>query len=633
MIPQTDVAQLFAWAQANDLALFPIRAWSKQPTGIVGSHASDWSKEVRRWEAWYRDTGGCNFGVSCGPSRVIVVDVDRGGFDGFRAWCTANLGFEINSPTVISPTSGWHVYFKVPAGTDSETLRQPNLSGKEVNVRAGHGYVVAPWSVTDPIADSSVKIKGAYRSYDVLRLAPPPLVAHCLPDRREEPLIRPVEDVELGEDGLPLDALVKNETSRRAVACLSRLLQAVPGERNEKMNQAAFDLGKLVAEGKLAEWRAVDMLIENGEAIGIARDEAKARSTIRSGLKAGASIGRPEPRSAMLALLASAVPIEAVRPRPIVLTPKSDSLVPAEPFVERLIHRGQVTVLSGASGTGKTTFLASLVAASVADAKDFEFGEFGAASSDLLLQPCAWIFLSYEGGQNIQRTTAAWHVGSACAEKYPDRFKLLTVTGGPLVASKGRDVVVNEAQAKLITDAIDEMRRLHPGMPLVLAIDNASSAVENCMDQVHAQRFCGIVRALADQDIAVVVLAHPPKSGHSDIIGAHLFFSLSDIVGVIEVLKHDNGEWVQWIDFSKHRPASNGQCLEVRSRRLSKPLVELPEDWGFGNTRARARQMREMHIPYVSSIRVRHGYERESVEKGVTIINEVTPKTEANVRL
>ena len=76
MVPQEDLPKLFAWAQANGLALFPIPKFCKRPVGIVRSHAEDWSRDPAQWRRWWDDNGGCNFGVSCGPSGIIVVDVD-----------------------------------------------------------------------------------------------------------------------------------------------------------------------------------------------------------------------------------------------------------------------------------------------------------------------------------------------------------------------------------------------------------------------------------------------------------------------------------------------------------------------------------------------------------------------------
>lgn len=637
MVPYHDLGALFQWALSYDLALFPIKSYSKQPVGIVQSHANDWSKEATRWWEWYQANGGCNFGVSCGPSGVIVVDVDLGGEGKFREWCEtgSNTSWIWQAPTVSTPTGGKHFYFKVPAGIDSETLRQPNLCGKEVNVRAGNGYVVSPFSVTDPKIDNHVKAAGPYALSNPGILAPEPrLTRHCEPQATGAPTIQPEEIADHDHEGVTLDPIARHETLRRAAAALDRLENAMPGERNEKLNQAAFDLGKLVAEGKLAEWRAVEMLQTTGERIGIPRDEAKARSTIRSGLKAAPKVGRPEPRSAMMNLLAAAVPVEHVKPRPTPKPPFPTTLVPLEPLVERLLYRGQITVLSGASGSGKTTFLASLIAASVADAKDFMFGDFAANASDVLMYPSCWVFLSYEGGQHIKRTTAGWHAGTGCSEKHPDRVEMLSIDDGCLISMNAkREAIVNEAQALLITDAIARLRDRYPGAPVTLVVDNATTAVENCMDQVQAQRFVQVMRTIARQDVAVVVLAHPPKSGNSDIIGSHIFYSLADIVGTIEVLRRGNGEWVQWLDFSKHREAANGKCLEVRSRRMTGALVALPDTWGGGNARARARQEAELHVPYVYSIRVRDGKERDAVESGVVVVDEVTAKAETSIQL
>ena len=633
MIPGDQAAHLFAWAQANDLALFPILKGSKQPTGIVHSHASDWSKEIARWWEWYHTNQGCNFGVSCGPSNLIVVDVDLGGEEKFNIWRRDNLNLYLES-TVNTPTGGKHYYFKVPPGVDSETLRQPNLCGKEVNVRAGRGYVVAPWSYTDPVLDPHVKARGYYRLNNPRILtAHPILVEHCSPSRDEAPAIVPEAEYDLDADGMPTSFPIAAEVDRRLRGALERFGAAVPGERNERLNQAAFDLGKIVAEGKIAEWKAIELLQEAGERLGIPRDEAKARSTIRSGLKAAPKVGQPEPKSAMLQLLAAAVPMAPIPPLAPRKSPSPDSLVPIEPLVERLLYPGNVTILSGQSGSGKTTFLASLMAASAADARDFRFGDFGANASDLLMFPCCWIFLSYEGGQHIKRTTAAWHVGAELEAKYPDRVRNIALDDGTLISTVQREIYVNESQARTIDVEIAAMKTLNPSMPIVLVVDNLTSAVEDSLDIRQAQRFIMYIKAIARQDISVVVLAHPPKSGSSTIYGSHVFNSLGDIVCNIDVLKAEDGEWVQWIEFTKHRDAPNGQCLEVRSSRIKKPLYALPAGWGGGNDKARSRAEKEAYVPYVTSIRVRNKNEKDGVLNGASRIDNVTDKPSEEVRI
>ena len=631
MISRQDLPLLIAWAAQHALALFPIPAWCKKPTGIVDSHATGWSRDPEQWRRWYDATGGCNFGVECGPSRLIVVDIDIGGDHEFASWVNANHV----TPTwsVRTPTGGWHCYFSVPQGIDADALRQPNLCGPKVNVRAGRGYVVAPYSETRVAVDSSVKADGQYLLHSKsIFSAPQILLEHCSPNRQEAaPAIARDETIDLdASSGWPREYRLYALAHAKAMGALARLEAAVPGERNEQLNKAAFALGKLVAEGCMAEWRAVEMLQASGEKIGIPRDEAKARSTIRSGLKSAPKVGMLEPKSAMDQLLACAVPIAPVKPLPPRQPARDrDSLVPVEPLVERLLYPGEVTYLSGESGSGKTTFIASLMAASVGDVKDFTFGQFGAATSDLMMQPCCWIFVSYEGGQHIRRTNKAWFIGAEVVERYPERCRHIEIDDGMLVSTDARrNVVVNEAHARLMTDAIDAMRRQHVDVPIVLVLDNATAAVENCMDPVCAGRFSQVVRTIARQDIAVVVLAHPPKAGHSDIYGSHLFYSLGDTVATIEVLRNDEGEWIQWVEFSKHRQAPNGQCLEVRSRRIDQPIVDLPEGWGRGNVRARERMLRELRVPFVSAIRIREKRERDAIKAGTTSVpTSVSMKT------
>ena len=630
MIRREDLDALFKWAKLYQLALFPIPAWCKRPTGIVASHSDDWSRDPNQWRWWYENAKGCNFGVECGPSNLIVVDVDLGG----EQACVEAFGSDILAlATVNTPTGGKHIYFGVPLGINAGELRQPNLAGPKVNVRAGRGYVVSPFSQTHRRYDSGVKADGLYSlNSGGFGLAPPFLLEHCSPHRQDAPIIV-ARDIDLDpQNGWPVDPFERDEAAHRARALLSRLEASVPGERNEQLNIAAFGLGKLVSEGMMAEWLVVEMLQDSGEKIGIARDEAKARSTIRSGLKAAPKVGQREPRSAMAQLLACAVPMAPVKPPIEREPPRPTSLVPVEPLVERLLYPGAITMLSGHSGTGKTSLMAALMAASTGDVSDYQFGEFGIAASDLMMQPCCWIFVSYEGGQYMKRTAAAWHVGTGVDAKFDDRCDMIDFDDGPLVSSDSRrTVVVNEAQGKIIGAAIDAMKARYPDTPLCLVVDNSTAAIENSMDSVQAQTFSRLIRVIARKGISVVVLAHPPKQGHSDIYGSHLLYSLGDIVATIEVLTKNNGEWVQWVEFSKHRPAPNDQCLEIRSRRIDKPLVELPPEWGRNNQRARQRQLEELRVPFVSSIRIRQQRERKSIENGVEVVGEVTAKPAANM--
>ena len=414
------------------------------------------------------------------------------------------------------------------------------------------------------------------------------------------------------------------QVEARVGATLEALRRAVPGQRNASLNEAGFELGRLVSAGLLARALCEARLRAEGEALGLTREES--RATTRSALNGARKDSTQGPRSTLHALLAAAVPhVE----RPVAWRPAESSgkLEFREPIVERLLMPGCVTVLSGRSGTGKTTLGASLMAASVAGVVNFDLpGGLDAPRSDVTCALAAWVYLCWEGGQWIAAHMRAWRIGTGALETNPARAAIIA-RREPWVCSDGRRVVVDRRQSEELAAAIDASRRANPGLPLVLAFDNATAAVEDSMDYVQVSVFMRMMVALAaDHDAAVLLLAHPPKSGQAPIYGSHVFVTRADIVGELEVLKRDGGEWVQWIGFAeKHRAVQSGEALELRSRRLEKPIIDLPENWG-GSERGRARALEHLRLPYIRQIRIRWDSERESAKSGVTRVTEVTPK-------
>lgn len=660
MVPAVDLPHLFAWAQQHALALFPIPKFCKRPTGIVESHATGWSRDPGQWRRWWEDNAGCNFGVECGPSRIIVVDEDPPKIaDGFAAGSLFSswLGLPdsvILGATVRTPTGGFHYYF-MTTGIDSEALRQPDVLPKRINVRAGRGYVVSPWSCTDPAYDSGVKARGSYWILQgSFHSAPQKLLDHCAPhdgvSLRKLTNYQPGSGSPIGPEdivygprpsalnsklydngplrGLPIDPTARHGVIGRSEHSLRRLREAMPGERNVRLNDASFALGKLVAEGLLDEGRAEEMVWDAAAACGIPRDEAKARSTVRSGMRAAPRVGHAEPRSAMAELLAYDVPVAAFS-RPV-RRPRGDGVMPPEPVVSRLLFEGDVTVLSGGSGSGKTTFAASLAAASTTDVRHFQFGSFEDGLSDVACRTAVWIFVSYEGGQYITRNVAAWYKGMGIQAAHPKRFVSVVIEDGPLIGTVKREAFAREGHVKRINEALDAAMREHPELPVVVVIDNVTSAVENSIEPEQASMFMRTMKAIAAQGAAVLVLGHPTKDGASPVYGSHILFSIADIVGKLEVLRRDGPEWVQWLSFGKHRLAMNGECLEVRSRRLAAPLVDLPPGWLSDHPRERERAIRDLHLPYVRQIKVRPDADRQSASSGV--VEHVTEKPAATMK-
>lgn len=103
---------------------------------------------------------GDRYGILCGESGLVVIDIDvkdpnKNGATSYAASC-ARLGAPPTTLTVQTPSGGWHVYFKRPAGLvarDSHSVYGPGIDVKGSNnslVIAGVGYRV----VTDaPIAE------------------------------------------------------------------------------------------------------------------------------------------------------------------------------------------------------------------------------------------------------------------------------------------------------------------------------------------------------------------------------------------------------------------------------------------------------------------------------------------------
>lgn len=605
MVRAEDLESLIAWAQGLGVALFPIAAWRKKSPGkIVRSFADDWSRDPAQWRRWYAETAGCNFGVVCGPSLLLVGDVDCR--DGAAQWdpffaALANAG----APLVGTPSGGFHVYFRPPTDVD---LGQPNWSA-DIHVRAGRGYVVSPWSRTRSVDDPDAS-DGAYalvQPGEVGR-APPELVDHC---RRAYATQRVARNEDLGSDGLPLDPAMRLQVAAEVEHVVGTLRAAVPGQRNDALNRAAFALSQLVGGGVLDESAALALCHAEGAGLGLGTIEI--RATTRSGMRAGR--GSPSaPAPSLYALLAASAPV-AVRAAPAVRSVPADA-PPPEPVVERLLEEGAVTVLTGKSGSGKTTLGASLMAASAAGVRNFEFGGFGEPQSDVVMRPAAWVFVSYEGGQHVERHEAAWRIGSGIDREKREQRRTVAARG-PLVSFDARrNVVVNAGQLEAVSRAVEESWRSCPGLPVVLAVDNISSAVQNPLDIAQAQTFMNVFKDFADKGIAVLLFAHPPEHNAQKAIGSHLFVSLADTAGVLSVVRRDSTGWTQWVEFQKHRSAPNGMCLELLSRKLERPIIGLPPDWGESE-KGRARALEDLRLPWIYRIRVRPEHEREMTQKKV----------------
>jgi hypothetical protein len=291
--------------------VFPLARGSKQPalhsaddcpgTGPCASGHQGWEQRAMtdpdriRWYWTSRRFAGCNVGIACGPSELLVIDLDAAkpgeqppphwgapgvasGMDVFLLLCHAAGQLPpLDTRTVATPAGGAHLYFTAPAGAglrNTEGERGRGL-GWHIDTRGGGGYVVAPGSVVDG------------RRYEVTDdRDPTPLPTWLVERLRPAPLPPPAQPVRLaGSDRRSryLDAVLRAEAAR--------VQDAPKGQRNATLYVAAVALGQLVAGGALPEHDARRTLMAAASRhVGVGAYSARqAELTITSGLRKGAN--------------------------------------------------------------------------------------------------------------------------------------------------------------------------------------------------------------------------------------------------------------------------------------------------------------------------------------------------------
>ncbi len=285
--------------------VFPLRPGGKQPalhgedrcprSGPCCDTHHGWEQRAttdprRIHECWRH--GPYNIAIACGPSGLVVIDLDtpEGAAAPPAEW--AGLGIHEGAGvlaclcerqgqswpfatfTVATPGGGSHLYFTAMPGP-----RLRNTAGRLgwcIDTRGAGGYVVAPSSVI------------AGRPYVVVSSAPPAPLPAWLAARLTEPVMssptRPLPVRGVAGAARYARAIVKYETRRVA--------QAPHGRRNDTLNRGAFALGQLTAAGLLPAALAYAELFEAARRAGLDRDPGCGQRgidrTIRSGLTAGA---------------------------------------------------------------------------------------------------------------------------------------------------------------------------------------------------------------------------------------------------------------------------------------------------------------------------------------------------------
>ncbi|MEU2027274.1 bifunctional DNA primase/polymerase [Streptomyces sp. NPDC016469] len=277
-----------------------------------GFHAA--TTDVMRIRTWWGIQPRFGVAVSCGPARIVVLDIDAhanelpsrdrllpgisiapaidlaGLRNGFHTLAVLAAYRRQKNPCddettlrVETASGGMHVWYSLP---DGMRIRSSSGGGAkaalawQVDVRAERGYVVAPGVRTR---------KGAYRPLGTVRTPAP------LPEWLANELMRTGHGIasSRGPQAKASRPLVRQ--TKEAVDGLTRLLDDVracasAGEGTgftSKLNVAAFTAGGLVAAGRMSNVEAVARLTQAAEAARPMQQRKIAR-TIRDGLKAGA---------------------------------------------------------------------------------------------------------------------------------------------------------------------------------------------------------------------------------------------------------------------------------------------------------------------------------------------------------
>lgn len=274
-------------AAARGWHVFPLVPDGKRPA------VEDWENrattETARIERCW-STGPYGVGIACGPSGLVVLDLDQPKRDHATpdVWrrpgitCGADVlavradaageAYPWNTHTVLTGRGGEHLYFTGPGGVELRNT-QARL-GWLIDTRAAGGYVVG--------TGSTVAGRRYEAVYDIKPAPLPGWLTEALkPGPPPRQVAAPVE-LHTGRRSGYLDAAIRAETER--------VKTAAEGERNHTLYTAAVALGQLVAGGSLSESavRAVLTAATAQQVAAGAYTAWEADKTISSGLRAGA---------------------------------------------------------------------------------------------------------------------------------------------------------------------------------------------------------------------------------------------------------------------------------------------------------------------------------------------------------
>lgn len=330
--------------------VFPCVPYGKKPA------IDDWTSlattdeaQIRAWFAFRPDY---NYGVLTTGFVVPDIDVSKIGQQALDNY--AALGGHYDTFVVQTPTGGYHAYFE---GPDSG-LRVGLVGG--VDIRSHNGYVIGPGCYTNPARtdDTSVKAVGAYTivSDKELDWVPPGI----------ETLLRPP-----GERATRVDFGIELDTPTaisNAWAWLATALPAIEGQGGD--NQTYIVAAKLTRDFALSPEKTYELLCTGWnerclppwplELLWVKVQNAAEYGT--------APLGGARPEATFGSVVIPAVPLQWYQqPAEVHGLYLGNALAAADLrartwLAERLLMRGDVTVMAAAGAAGKSITMLTIAA-------------------------------------------------------------------------------------------------------------------------------------------------------------------------------------------------------------------------------------------------------------------------------
>ncbi|WP_433478125.1 bifunctional DNA primase/polymerase [Spirillospora sp. CA-142024] len=274
-----NLAEQAAKLAARGFAVFPCRPGDKRPA------VNEWEQRAiadPERVARYWPSPRHNIGIACGPSGLVVIDLDmpKDGKEMPPEWADkdgVNDGADVfaylsekagvlewpTTYTAMTPSRGTHFYYRAIEGR--EIRNSAGKIGPMVDVRAAGGYVVAAGSVTPA---------GTYIDFGPAEVEPLPQWLAERADPPPPPKPQYVAQEFTGEAG----------RATRMLGLVREVVNAPASQGNSLLHWASCRAGEMVAAGEIDQAKAEEILLD-AAMHGGRRTEKEARATITSGIR------------------------------------------------------------------------------------------------------------------------------------------------------------------------------------------------------------------------------------------------------------------------------------------------------------------------------------------------------------